>query len=414
MRNYSLFYLILVSILFISSCSSDDRFDVDESSSMSVSGIEVVTVKVSPNLRSSDSNNETETLLRFRDEVTLNNTKVLLDDMTKYEQADWLAKLQGFTSLSELYEYALDEAESYYERPGGYEEFKAKYPMLYYPEEGADYGAYLPIKDESLAVLSNENGHYMIGNEIIEGDVITDYSDLIEIGLADIGEILDYTEGEVIKDTISTLSSQLRAINYGDGTPIYAYHIKKHADWAGSKTKVGGDKHEHNTGWRKVGDGKKIKVTCGRITRPVYNLGVLPKGFKLDWHVEVSFRKRGFLGVWYNYSSATKIELVALYDKEPDVEATRKVLYSEGTSSHDLYVEAKCEHLIQPSDQSWGNLYDAEDKKQYYRQCLYRMYAYMVWVNVDYRGMSTPMNLMFMNSSDLFGYTDYISDKLYN
>gem|GEM_PF-3995416 len=52
----------------------------------------------------------------------------MLENMTKYEQAEWLAKLQGFTSLAELYKQAMSEAESYYERPNGYEEFKAKYP----------------------------------------------------------------------------------------------------------------------------------------------------------------------------------------------------------------------------------------------------------------------------------------------
>ncbi|GEM_PF-4723081 len=284
--------------------------------------------------------------------------------------------------------------------------------MLYYPEEGDDYGAYLPLKDEISATISNENGHFMVGEEVIEEDFVNNYSDLIEMGKADIGEVVDYTEGEVINDTISIFPSQLRAVNYGDGTAIYAYFIRNHSDWNGTKTKVGGDKYEHNTGWRQVGNGKKIKVTFGRVTRPVYNIGFLPKGFKMDWHIEVSFRKKGFLGIWYNYSSETNTS-ISLYYQEPDIAPVHKYWHSTGTSSHDHYFRTEREHLIQPWYDSWGNVYDADNRKKQSIQCLYRMYGYMAFLKIEYRGMSTPMNLIFMNMNDLYGYTAYVSDKLY-
>jgi hypothetical protein len=50
--------------------------------------------------------------------------------------------VQGFNSLFNIFSKAMDEAESYYDRSGGYEEFKAKYSALYFPEEGDDYSAY--------------------------------------------------------------------------------------------------------------------------------------------------------------------------------------------------------------------------------------------------------------------------------
>ena len=74
-------------------------------------------------------------------------------------------QLDGFHSMYDDYVNALNEAESYYERHGGYEEFKEKYSMLFFPEEGDDYCAYLPISRKNVAKLVNSNGDVIIGDE---------------------------------------------------------------------------------------------------------------------------------------------------------------------------------------------------------------------------------------------------------
>lgn len=132
--------------------------------------IELVTIQ-NPSLRSSGT--DSETLIRFRDEEVLNKTKCMLQNMTSEEQKEWIAQLGGFESLKDIYNQAMLEAESYYDREGGYEEFKAKYPMFYYPEEGEDYGAYLPYIDESLPSITNEYGNIMVGNQVIHEPIIT-------------------------------------------------------------------------------------------------------------------------------------------------------------------------------------------------------------------------------------------------
>lgn len=85
------------------------------------------------------------------------------DDMI--QTPDITFKRNGFYSLYDYFTDAMNEAESYYDRPGGYEEFKAKYAMLYFPEEGDDYSAYLPVKDQKIAKLLNANGEVSINGK---------------------------------------------------------------------------------------------------------------------------------------------------------------------------------------------------------------------------------------------------------
>lgn len=95
-------------------------------------------------------------ILSFQNEIAFQNTvekvrnnQVFVTSLTRS------VKDNDFVSLYEEFEQAMKEAESFYDREGGYEEFKVKFPNLFYPERGDDYSAYLPISDEAIAKLAN-------------------------------------------------------------------------------------------------------------------------------------------------------------------------------------------------------------------------------------------------------------------
>ena len=71
------------------------------------------------------------------------------------------------------YSEAMSVAESYYEREGGYEEFKEKYPHFYYPERGNDYSAYLPVSNFSTAKFISPEGNVIINGEVLYQSMIT-------------------------------------------------------------------------------------------------------------------------------------------------------------------------------------------------------------------------------------------------
>ena len=89
---------------------------------------------------------------------------------------------KGFHSLYDDFTNAMNEAESYYDRLGGYEEFKEKYSMLYFPEEGDDYSAYLPVSDKNIAKLLNSKGEVIIGGNTVNLLDISSYEQLKQLG----------------------------------------------------------------------------------------------------------------------------------------------------------------------------------------------------------------------------------------
>lgn len=177
--------IVCYFIVLFSSCNSDDFINekvVDIKPPIQV-------VKIS-DFKSRSSNNEhpseDEFVLLFRDEEVFKETINELTGMSLDERLEWTEELTDFNSIAQIYEQAMAEAENYYDRQGGYEEFKDKYSNLYFPEEGDDYGAYLPYKDDIEAFCANENGRLMIGEEIIDIEPLTTYEELIESGRAPI------------------------------------------------------------------------------------------------------------------------------------------------------------------------------------------------------------------------------------
>ncbi len=90
---------------------------------------------------------------------------------------------EGFTSIYDEFDEAMNEADDYYQREGGYEEFKLKFPNLYYPEHGEDYAAFLPVSDEAVAKLLNQQGKVIIAGEEKDLRDVDSYEKIQELGL---------------------------------------------------------------------------------------------------------------------------------------------------------------------------------------------------------------------------------------
>lgn len=56
--------------------------------------------------------------------------------MSQEERLEWGKQFANFSSSAQEYEKAMEETESYYDRPGGYKEFKEKYSNLYFLKRG--------------------------------------------------------------------------------------------------------------------------------------------------------------------------------------------------------------------------------------------------------------------------------------
>lgn len=175
--------------------------------------------------------------------------------------------IDGFTSLYDVFVDAMMNAESYYDREGGYEEFKEKYSTLYFPETEDDISAYLPVSDPYLSKFLNKDGEIIIAGETINMKDISSYEQLEELNLTPLMDAED--------ETITTRQSGIPMIgNWWGGEPRLIT--------VGTSTVIG---------QRKIGvDNCKV----------IKKIGVIYAGF------DIVFRKRGFLNAWYNHWALTK------------------------------------------------------------------------------------------------------------
>lgn len=90
----------------------------------------------------------------------------------------------NFKSIYDEFDEAMSVADEYYTREGGYEEFKKRFPNLYYPEHGEDYAAFLPVSDESVAKLLNKEGKVIIAGKEKDMRDVFSYEKIQELGLA--------------------------------------------------------------------------------------------------------------------------------------------------------------------------------------------------------------------------------------
>lgn len=388
--------IFLLSFLFLLGCTSEDDVISDNKEQKDISGFRVVRVKNTSKTKTSNQfYQEEEIMLQFKDDYTFNKVISEFSSMSKQEQQQMISNMYDFESIKTFYDRAMREAESYYDRPGGYEQFKAKYFMLDFPEIGDDYSAYLPYRDDGKLNFVNVNGNVMIGDKIVPQPRAT---------------IIDRNPADVVDKGNIVITAPLPPVL----TKTYAYDLMPKTNYSYDRLKVGGSALEHDTGWMNVGNGKKIKVTFGRIVRNTYYLLLLHEGYKMDWHIEISFRKKGFLGKWYNYSSGTDC-LVSLEHLDKSYANETHVFSNTGDSSHDYYFSSKVEHLIKNTYQeSHKEVYDADSKNKVYVRCLYRMPPYRAIITIGYRGMPDKKRFIFENYQNVWGYLTATSDKLYD
>lgn len=256
MKFKKFLWALTLGVMFCS-CSSDEIEEVSNANSRTVTRMNLLQVAEIPY-------SEEENVLSF---VSLEEFQQAVEEIERkafvYSEQDGYIPMQedrlalqisGFKSIYDVYEEALNEADNYYDSENHYAEFKAKYPSLYFPEYQDDYSAYLPVSNKYVAKLLNVNGEVKIGGKIVNMKDVYSYEKLAELG-------------ETLQDDITPFDY---AGNYLNGTP----ELK-------------------NQGDRKL----KVKVYTEPGTSGVYEAIV----------VDVSFRKKGAFGAWYNYRSKTTL-----------------------------------------------------------------------------------------------------------
>ncbi|NMB06489.1 MAG: hypothetical protein GX976_08965 [Bacteroidales bacterium] len=250
----------------ITSCSSDESI-VEQVGS--VTHVEVMGISVELKNNTLALNNESElqnlvSKLKAPQSVSTSvSTRQSSEDVFNNE-----VSIDGFKSLYDIFVDAMKNAESYYDREGGYEEFKEKYASLYFPEYGDDYSAYLPVSDPALSKFLNSDGEIIIDGETVNMKDISTYEQLRELGLTPPEEVV------IISDEGAPSNTRVGNIFF-PGTPFQLLPNKT---------------FQMNN--------RRIWVTLDDVT--VDNIARTKAGF------DICFRKKGFLGAWYNHWALTK------------------------------------------------------------------------------------------------------------
>lgn len=251
MRNL---LILFVSLFSLFSCTSDDllnnQVELQSKNVISIGNVSILQERNILSFNSMDEFRETVKKLGESRDLILGNYNQII---TENENL----KIVGFHSILDDYIAALSEADNYYDSEEHYKEFKDKYSNLYFPEYGDDYSVYLPVSDKNVAKLLNSNGEIEIAGTILNMKDITSYEQLVELG-----------------ETMSENDIMLTTDEYLNGTP---------------ELTNGGDRR------------LKVRVYTQPGSSGVYEEIV----------VDVSFRKKGAFGAWYNYKSETTLGWVS-------------------------------------------------------------------------------------------------------
>ena len=245
--------------------------------------------------------------------------------------------------MDQIYIQAMEEAENLTFTEQEYNNYKKKYSqILYFPQYKDDFGAYVSVRQRNLAYISNANGCYMIGDEVINAPRIENYTQLQESG-----------QGLYENTNLPTHSVSASALRYSWMEEFGINDI-----YAGSMESI----------WYVGGrdNGKRIKFRVSRLIVPQpTNLVGRPylTGAETKLEVQIAFRKKGFLGAWYNYSSKTSTTIKFSIN---NVESFEKEGYSYHNWTSPKYLETDSKDPIA--------------KKVYYG-CL------LVDLTTDYRGI---------------------------
>lgn len=268
----------------LTSCNNEDETNVlgkqEVSKMITIAGKEIENVNGTLSFKNEDDLKEIA-----RNLISFVPTKSIDGALSvDYSQVEKLRE-NGFTSIYDVFENAMNDVDSYYDREGGYEEFKAKYSSLFFPEVGDDISPYLPMSDKQLSMLADANGEVLISNQKVSLKDVTTYQQLKDLGVTP-------------PDGIALAAERGGTVSGTNSIP---------------STRVGDNKVWINTHYKKK-DGS-IPVVC----------------------VEVCFRKKYWLG-WSNHNSNTTGYLkgeggLKMYRGKDHESITAK----QGFSSHDYY-----------------------------------------------------------------------------
>lgn len=273
---------LLLLLTAITSCTND----LETTEGVFSNGQEKDIVLLNGNSLTKSSNDQSDNILKFKNQSVLDETITRLKKMTNEERLEWEQEM-NFVSLNSIYENALDEVTAMEGTAEEYNTFKEKYQdYLYFPEYKEDYGAYLPVSNEEVASVLNKNGEVMIGEEIVNMKDVFTYSDL-----------------------------QLT------GNALYDLEVSPRLS---NKDYIG---NQYDSGWKEVGS-RKFKLKAGRRIMDVGKT-------EIALHIEISFRKKGVFG-WMNYKETT--QTTGTY--YPFSGPLTGSFYQEekGRSSHDHYI----------------------------------------------------------------------------
>lgn len=267
-------YLLLTSTLciglafafVITSCNRDEAI-VEQAGNEGLVEIMGVSVELKNNTLTLNSESELQDLVFKLKAYQSVSTRQGSDEVFNNDVNKTLC-IDGFKSLYDIFVDAMRDAESYYDREGGYEEFKKKYASLYFPEYGDDYSAYLPVSDPALSKFLNSDGEIIIDGETVNMKNISTYEQLRELGLTPPEEVV------IISDEGSPSNTRAGDVFF-PGAPFQLLPDKT---------------FQMNN--------RRIWVTLDDVT--VDNNARTKAGF------DICFRKKGFLGAWYNHWALTK------------------------------------------------------------------------------------------------------------
>lgn len=276
----------------------------------------------------------------------------------------------NFHSLFDEYQQALDEADLYYQSEAGYKEFKAKYPSLYFPEYKDDYSAYLPVSDESISKLLNNEGKVLIeGKEKDFRDVFS-YDKIKELGLAI--PFIDNPEIEipVVKE------SDIPIIEIKYPGSVLNSNFNPQIDTTFTRVDQFAGGLDGSESFPFYNSSKKTKLW---VNSYIWNSNV-HHGY-LSLYITVSFRKKGFLGVWYNgkASSNAWLESLTYYHRDAP---------SDITITDNLPRIAKNRRALRP-DENVNPTYSHNKKSSHSYEFGLGSYPSYCFVGVPYR-MVTP------------------------
>ena len=172
MRTKTFFLIVifavgLLSAFVMTGCNSDESVieQLELNGIVEVSGIEV---KLKNNTLAVSSESELHDLVSKLKNSQYVSTRQSAEVFTN--KGNETFNIDGFTSIYDVFVDAMKNAESYYDREGGYEEFKEKYSTLYFPETEDDISAHLPVSDPYLSKFLNQDGEIIIAGETTNVD----------------------------------------------------------------------------------------------------------------------------------------------------------------------------------------------------------------------------------------------------